>query len=71
MIDFTKIYQLKGPKPQKQRPNTNFYELYDLTKKYIVISRYTFDSEDLHFFATDSTTDTDEEEDDEEEEVIA
>ena len=49
----------------------NFYEVYDLTKKYIVISRYTFDSEDLHFFATDSTTDTDEEEDDEEEEVIA
>ena len=34
LIDFTKIYQLKGREP-KNKGHTNFYECCDLTKKYI------------------------------------
>ena len=34
LIDFSKIYQLKGLEP-KNKSHTNFYEHCDLTKKYI------------------------------------
>ena len=34
LIDFTKIYELKGLKP-KDKGHINFYENCDLTKKYI------------------------------------
>ena len=34
LIEFTKIYRLKGLKP-KNKGRTNFYECCDLTKKYI------------------------------------
>ena len=34
LIDFTKIYQLKGLAPQN-KGHLNFYECCDLTKKYI------------------------------------
>ena len=36
MIDFTKIFQLKGLKP-KDKGLTNFYECCDLTKKIYLI----------------------------------
>ena len=34
LIEFTKIFQLKGLKP-KNKGHINFYECCDLTKKYI------------------------------------
>ena len=38
LIDFTKIYQLKGLKPKNKRP-MNFYECCDLMKKYMCIPK--------------------------------
>ena len=41
MIDFTKIYHLKGLKP-KYKGHTNFYDCCDLTKKVYLIAHILF-----------------------------
>ena len=39
-MDFTNIFQLKGPNP-KNKGQINFYECYDLTKKSSILVLYT------------------------------